>query len=422
MPDTRRFAPWRICMLLVCAMPVLPEYCCIPLSVAALFFAYRDCKEHGLLLRLGSMAPWLLAYIAFLALSALYSANPMQTLATSGMWAVAFCTYVAVYSVLRDRERLQHMLHGIAYVAGALGLLGTLQYICHHVLCWNVSLQFWAFLDNWVYQWFPMDMINMFGARAAGTFNNSNVYACYLVLALPIVSGLAISARDDKRRVWLRLCVLFTATGIAFSFSRGAYLALIGIMALFVLFTVRRNSAVWLSLLAAAMLLPDAVMRRFTSFDITDIAITERFKIWATALHNIACRPLWGFGAGVQNTWDMLLAGGINAPHTHNLLFQVLCEGGVLALTLLAFPIGMAWRSARQLKKLHQGTYCIGLAQQGWIVSLLIFGLTDFPLLAPKNVTFFVLLLALANCADTVLLQQSPLSLHRRAAQPLTKP
>ena len=132
------------------------------------------------------------------------------------------------------------------------------------------------------------------------------------------------------RRIFCFACAAAAAAGLAVTFSRGSYLALIAVIGVFCLCYPRKWPLYVLGLAAVLLILPEAVTGRFLSIGTIDNSIAERLRVWQVGMDSIARHPLIGIGPGTYNTWYLLRDAGINAPHMHNLYLQLLTEGGVI--------------------------------------------------------------------------------------------
>ena len=162
-------------------------------------------------------------------------------------------------------------------------------------------------------------------------------------------------------------------------------------------------------------MIPSPISERFHSFSLDDISIAERLNIWSAAIVSIAQQPLFGLGAGVMNSTQMLLDAGITgAPHAHNLALQLLVEGGVVALLILLIAgyqlVRSQWRLHRRAER-REGL--LGVAFLAFFVGFAVFSMVEFPFLCPKLVGNFLIVLALSDVACRLYLGQSTFALTR---------
>lgn len=405
--------PWLLALLFVAGIPLFPEYIAPVLAGGALLAAYFDAKKRQRQVMIGALGKVILVYIAYMAFGLLYTPHFLSTLSTVGMWAVMFLVYLAITTVLTDRSRLDTALFCISLVTGLAGLIGCVQYGLRAFLGLDISLQFWRFIDQVVFEWLPLKLLPITtDLRVSSTFNNPNIFAEYLVMVIPFLSYYAFSGRRTGARVLCRCCLLAAVGGVAFSFSRGCYLSLLVIALIFTVANIRKIMLIIVTAASALLLIPESVLARLFSVTGMDASVSERLDIWEAGLHTIGQDLLFGMGAGVDNTWDMLLRHGINAPHMHNLPLQLLAEGGVIALGILLLA---GWRLLRGgVDMLHHSrdSRMMGVVFIAFVAAFCMDGMVDFPLLTPKLVGIFLMVLALGDAAGKLYLDQ--------AMQPLT--
>ncbi len=92
--------------------------------------------------------------------------------------------------------------------------------------------------------------------------------------------------------------------------------------------------------------LPDTVITRFTSIgDLTDNSTSYRVYIWMGVLAMLKDYWLCGIGPGdaaFNMVYPAYSYNSIDAPHSHNLFLQMVCDAGICALVvffLLLFPL-----------------------------------------------------------------------------------
>lgn len=157
--------------------------------------------------------------------------------------------------------------------------------------------------------------------RAFSTYGNPNLLGGWLMFALPISVGLALSETRTKWRIVWWIGVLLNVYVWIVAFTRAAWIGgVVGLVALAIfawrqrasLLRDRSNRVVDISLLVVTVLVvvativassysPSEVMnfeRRVTSIVQSDQGSAEtRTEIWQAAIAAIADRPLFGFGA-----------------------------------------------------------------------------------------------------------------------------
>ena len=395
--------PWLLSLLFAAAIPVFPEYICPLLAAASLLAAHYDARARKSELVIGPLGKLLLFVMLFMAVGVLYSATPFISFGTLLMWIVTFTVYLAMATVLTDRQRFETALFCICVVVGLVGILACAQYILKALLDINVPLCFWDPVDQVVYRYFPISMkIGTSSDRACSTFTNPNILAEYLAMAIPFVVYYSFNGRSVSARILARICLVAGVGGVAFSFSRGAYLALAMIALVLCVANFRKIMLIVLSIGSAILLIPDSVLSRLLSVGSMDSSISERFDIWKLCIESFTRHPLFGLGPGIQNSWDMLVAGGVNAPHAHNIILQLLVEGGLILLVLVALLLYRHFQNGLTLLRHSSETHRLGVIMLAFLASFLMDGMVEFPFMTPKLLCSFMTALALSDGALSV--------------------
>ena len=433
--------PWLKSFVLIALVPLFPEYISFLLVIPAVILAWVDIRQNGRAVRIGFIGKLMLVYIGYMFITTLYSRNFLHSLATVAMWAFFFLVYLLVYNLLTDTERCDSLLLCLTAVAGAVGLIACCQYRIGFFTQSN-PIEFWGWLDKIVFEYIPLRIENpKYLLRSCSTFNNPNILAEYLMTIAPFVVYFNFCERRKDIRVFCRICLLLTLCGVLFSFSRGGYMALIVLcLALIVLNFRRRFAAVTMYLVSTFILVPDEVVKRLISIipgikvggkvldsvasspqakeavasvtppatvttpaeiinnSTADMAINDRFRMWLECLEHISERPLLGYGAGIQNTWDMLGENNIYAVHAHNFVLQTLMEGGLIALAVMGLIGFMVIRyGIKLMRNGHSRAFWMGFAVLMFASSFILHGLVDYPLLTPKLVGNFMMILAIVD-------------------------
>ena len=402
--------PWLMTVLLVALIPLFPEYVAPFLAGGSLVTAIVDARLHRRELSLGLLGKMLLLYMAYMAVGILYAAKPFNSLGTVMMWLVAFLVYLAMSTVLTNRHRIDAVLFCITVVAGLVGFIACVQYILNAWFGIGVPFYFWNWIDEVVYRVFPMPLtLDIHEMRSASTFNNQNVMAEYLIMMMPFVMFYTFGGNRTGTRVLRNLnrcCLLFALGGVAFSFSRGAYLSLLLIVLIFCVANIKRRNILLIGTVAAVVLIPTSIMSRLFSVGSMDGSITERIGVWGVTLEEIIKHPVFGTGPGIQNLWNTLSANGYSSPHAHNLVLQLLAEGGLIALSLMVF---IGWKMFRRSFKMlshSTETRTMGVVFLAFIGAFILYGMVDFPFLCPKLMCVFMLVLGISDSVGRVYMEE----------------
>lgn len=178
------------------------------------------------------------------------------------------------------------------------------------------------------WQWFSGP-----GFYVYGTFDYAHSsYAVYLVFIILLVLGVGIESRSRPVIAGSILATAVMVYPLAFSFSRGGYVAFVGsIVALFLMPFDKKRKAILVSSIAGLVLVvitvmpPDVVGRaqtiisNLTGRDV-GISFSGRLGMWGIALADFARSPLVGAG-----TWRYGLR--------DNFFMKVIGEAGLIGLT-----------------------------------------------------------------------------------------
>ena len=232
--------------------------------------------------------------------------------------------------------------------------------------------------------------------RIQGTMSNlgANELAAFFVTAMLVALGLLIGARAHLRlRLWCAAAAACSGIGIALTYSRTAYVAvLLGALCIVVLRGLRLRVLVpgLLLMLALPAVLPLSVLERFSSIEVAEGARDEstenRFQFWETAGENFKERPLLGSGYHTFHHVEI----NPRLTDTHNFFLRELTEKGLLgAFALLGLLYAMGRLLLRGLRAAAPDSleYGLALGMCGAFIALLCgncFGdrFTHYPMIA----------------------------------------
>ena len=188
---------------------------------------------------------------------------------------------------------------------------------------------------------------------------NHNAEGALFVLALGVLLALFPQPRPGIAKLALGAAIVTLTVGVAYSFSRAAYL---GGLAMIAVFAVRRSvrglagTAVCLGLLLP--LLPAPITARLStvwSSNSLDIDSALRLDLWGSALRMFDTHPV--FGVGYLNFARQLPAYFIDTgnyssfvvqlsqlDYAHNIYLTVLAETGIVGAVLVGALIVVGWR------------------------------------------------------------------------------
>ncbi len=415
MTEAKDLAKQRYMWVIFCVLGVflLPEYIAPIAVILALILAYGEVKATGRRgFLVGETGRRSVFFLAAMLLSVTYSIAPLGSVTTVLMFLVMAPAYLALLAVITDKERLVRLFQSLTLCLGVLGVLGCVQYFGCALLGWGRdALQFWNFLDRSVYGLLPIDIrLYSDGTRVAATYSNPNIFAGAMVFLMPLSAYCIRAARHTASRVLFALCLVAGVWGTAFSFSRASYAVMVGLLFLFVLYLIPRVKRPWgvvIFLAAAAVvalfaLTPNIFSARMQTLNGGDVSVSERTRLWLTALSAITERPVFGYGAGIQSTTAIMKAAGLaTVPHAHSLYLELLVEGGAVLLALFFLPVfNIVYTQGDTLfRKKRQPL--LGFSVLVSLAGLMAFGLVGFPLFTPKLVGVWWVLFALSDLAGS---------------------
>ncbi len=249
------------------------------------------------------------------------------------LYAAFLCAYFLVVGLIRTTEWQTRCTVATVVSAVLISVYGLVTYFT------GTAEMASAWLDTSVF--------GSIKGRAYATLENPNMYGEYLAMVIPLAFGILLRRWGGMRKSVTVLSIGILGAGLFFSWSRGALLALLLAMIVFLFMWHRR--AVFLvfaglaSLPFLPLVLPEAVVSRY--FDIgnmADSSTSYRVGGWQSAFEMLKNNFLAGIGIG-REPWASIypkyaLMSQESTPHAHNLYLQIAMEVGIVGLfVFLAF-------------------------------------------------------------------------------------
>ena len=327
---------WFWCLLPAAAAPVLPTMAVLGLTaIAYCSLALNLVRDRNRRLAWAPTNRYILLYAAIYMAGTLFSVNLRSSL-NPGLLTVCFVLFsLVLFNAVDSRNQLDVLLDGVVLVGAAVAAYGILQY-----------------MFRWGYQsasWVDSDMFSSIEFRVPSTLDNPNMLGQYLILMVPVGAAKLLSAKGWPRRLLYLGCCALMCVCMILTFSRGAWLGLLFAGAVFVVLLNPRLILLAPAALAALwFLLPETVISRFTSIgDMTDGSTTYRVSIWLGTLDMLKHYWLCGIGPGDEafnRVYPAFSYNSINAPHSHNLFLQLVCDAGITALAVFLILIFVYFR------------------------------------------------------------------------------
>ena len=245
--------------------------------------------------------------------------------------------YLLTYLLIGQNVQASQDIRKIVY---ALGLS------CVLVVLYGFY-QFAFGIDTSAMKWVDGDAFPELKKRVFSTWENPNILAGYLDVAMCFVFAFLVKMREQKRRLALGAALVLLAACLAMTYARMAFLV---IALIFVLYGMMRD---WRALVGAAVVagglffVDPALFDRVTSvFTRVDTSSEMRLALWESTLAMIGDHPFFGIGWGaywmVYPEYDFYLQGAdVLIVHAHNMYLNYAAEIGIVgAVAFLWFFFG----------------------------------------------------------------------------------
>jgi O-antigen ligase len=231
--------------------------------------------------------------------------------------------------------------------------------------------------------------------RLSSTMENTNIFAVFLIILVPICISYIINLKDALRRLIFSLMLVPALLCLVLTYTRAAYVAFfIIIVALILLINWKFLPIVFLGILVIIPFIPQPVVERLLSSG-SDYSSTVRLEIWQASLVVIKNNWLAGVGSGPLAFEQTDLA-AYDLPHSHNLFIQISLETGIFSL--LAFVALVVTLLVRSLVAYFKTSRYNKVYLAGFIASLLgimSFGVFDYVWFYPRALLAFWIMVGL---------------------------
>ena len=386
--------PWRMALITLLCAAFLPEYIAPVFTLSTFLVFKRYFSQTKQKARIGTVGKVFLVYMCYMMISFLWSDTKIFSILVPLLWMGMFLGDIFLSNLIDRRERLRQAMFFLTIGAAAVSVVALLQMLCIKLKI-PFPIPFWKDVDHFIFKFLPFSIVTDFvSTRASATFDNPLILAAYLIIILPVSIYSLFELKEKWQRITAGVCVLLIFGGIAATYSRGAYLAVI--VMLVVLMFLGKKQAVGIAALFAGILLilPQSVYQRLFAILQLDVSTVTRLAIWGGCLKVFTENPLFGVGAGTENVTNLLQNRfGINQPHAHSLYFELLVEGGLISilffvavLSLLVYDLFYLLRSGRKWRRMGVATL------RPWR-DFSLFSVFEFSLQTPKELQYFMLFL-----------------------------
>lgn len=414
---------WQFVPFVFFTAALAPEYIAPVLTFIAAVFAVKNrIKSRNLLEKNDKITASIVIFILWMLIGAFYSNSFVSSLSSLVTWILMFCGYLFVLDNTDSKDKLDKVIYAGTISGGIAGFIGIGQMVLFHYGDYIVKglrdffNPLWKPLNNAVAKFgiwilpdslvahFPRTEFTSIEERASSTFSNPIFFATFMVMMLPFAAHCFLFAKTKKQKIIGLISLIMIIGGVAASYSRGPYIAFA--ITFLLLFLHGKKSILKLCVLAVPMLgavcifASGVVKRLFTLSVDNDISVNTRTKIWEASFEMFKEKPLFGYGTGFNNIRDVLHnTYNIKQPHSHNILFEILLEngiiGGILFLAVGVLFIINMYKLYRNYKDAR--IYVITIFTS--VIGFFLCGMTDCLFYGLKPLQYLMMILALSQAA-----------------------
>lgn len=328
--------PGAFCLLAVALLPFMPTMALLALTMAAalaLGITYGMNRQPG-----GRYTPtlrWAGLLAAVYLVSIATSVNPEKSLNPGLLMAVFMLFSLVVFLSVPSYGAVRRAFAAVALGAVAVSLYG-----------------FWQRLNPAAYQtgWVDEDMFSSITFRVYSTFSNPNVLGEYFLLVIPFTAALALTAPNCRKKLLWGAAAAMMCACLLLTYSRGCYLGLLLGAAIFLVLLDRRFLIpMGILLVLSPLYVPASIWDRLLSIgNMGDTSTNYRVSIWVGTVKMLKDFWLCGVGPGegaFNSVYPLYRLSAIEAPHSHNLYLQLLCDTGIVGLLVFLAFAGSLLRS-----------------------------------------------------------------------------
>lgn len=230
--------------------------------------------------------------------------------------------YFLVINLMRTDVWIKRCTLALVTSGTIVAIIGVLQYA----------------LGAAINDWLDLKYFSDIYGRTTSLFENPNYLAAYLALIFPFAIYLTFASRTKKETLLCILCDLIIVLCTVFTWSRGAWLAmLICLVVQCMIYSRKTLRFVWLfvaSLPILPFILPNNLIARFLSIgNFSDSSIMYRIYTWRGSMNMIKDYFWGGIGFGTETFSEVYplyaYAGMESAVHSHSLFLQILLGMGI---------------------------------------------------------------------------------------------
>lgn len=373
---------------------LLPDFIALIFVILlAVYFLMQPDRRRAI--TTGRTARAMAVYSVFMLLSAAWAQAKLASIAMGVTWICALLVFLLVASMSDSRDRLENIMlcyigtaalnSAVAIVQMTFMAIGKSEYFPSPIYEKADTL----ILNLLRYNVFFEETVD----RASGCFNSPLALATFLVTAFPLAAFCAFYAKNKKRRILSVIGGAFIFFGIMFTFLRGAAVAVV--LSFMMLSFAGRKPAKFMSgsaLVVAVILLAVLFERRGVAAS-EDLSTNYRFELWKVCFAAFREHPILGLGAGSSNVNEYLLSKGVEFSHAHNLIIEVITEGGIIGALIFASFAVVIISDILYLSRKHGWYKKYTIAFLSSLTGLMAMSIFESTLSTVKEIIYFAVIL-----------------------------
>jgi O-antigen ligase len=196
-----------------------------------------------------------------------------------------------------------------------------------------------------VYQWEDPQG----GLRAAGALGNPAIYGAFL--GMGSLAGLSLLSLENRKtnRIALIATILLLLYGVLASFTRSAWIsvAIVLFVAQFLINDIWKKTLPFITSCGIGLFfiwnfIPSS--SKIIQRALNTKTITQRYDLFSIGLQRFVEKPVWGWGSGALNYFDLSIAGEVS----HNIYLTLLVDGGLILF--ISFALLISYLLIRSIK------------------------------------------------------------------------
>ncbi len=412
----------RVLFFLLAITPVIPA---IPLSggipalrliVPATVFAWfmHSAVRKNLKVPFVPTTFLLFLFISYSVLSLLWAHEPMAGVRKALLWCTFFPLTLVFAATIGNKTNLRAAVNGMAAGAVFSAAVGSGQFLLQFVLGSEAVGRFiFSYLPFFIgggaadmVSRFPSWFVNVAGMtllRSGGLFPDPHTFALYSGITFPFIAIFAMRQKEPIRSFFLLLPI----AAILFSFSRGAYLALVfsalSAVVIFrdeiMLFAKAKRRVllgVIFSIMVSFVALQPVAQRFFSAFNVREGSNEQRIEIWKRAIGAAKENPVFGVGLGNFPSTQEVFAEDRSPINAHNTYIEVFVDEGMIGFLLfVSLLISLLWGCGRAWKRAGPDERGIIGAALFSAIFFVIHGIFETVVFSPPNLVIVAFLFAI---------------------------